>query len=98
MKTTINKSQFIDAFRKADRFDQFGYDALSLLFDYLDESDEDMELDVIAICCDYAVDTVEHIASGYSLDDKDDALDFLNVNTTVVGICNDGSIVYCSAF
>ena len=40
MKTTVTKSAFIDAFRDFDRYDQFGYAALSSLFDYLEEMEE----------------------------------------------------------
>ncbi len=107
MKTTVNKSEFIDAFRRYDRYDQFGYDALCSLFDYMEqlESDtgEEIELDVIAICCEYSVDSVEDIASSYGIDlsdceDDDEkreaVLDYLNDNTQVVdGDCN-GQIVY----
>jgi hypothetical protein len=57
MKQTIGFTQFSDAFRAYDRYDQFGYDALKALFDYLEELEQDigeeMELDVIALCCDW---------------------------------------------
>ena len=108
MKTTVTKSSFIDAFRTMGRFDQFGYDALSILFDYFEDMEadtgEEMELDVIAICCDYAVDTVEDIAETYTIgiDDPEECrevvLEFLQENSTVVGECADGRVVYCSAF
>ncbi len=107
MKTTVNKSEFIEAFRRYDRYDQFGYDALCSLFDYMEqlESDagEEIELDVIAICCEYSVDSVDDIASNYGIDlsdceDDDEkreaVLDYLNDNTQVIdGDCN-GQIVY----
>ena len=110
MKTTVNQSEFIDAFRRCDRYDQFGYDALVSLFDYMEqlESDcgEEMELDVIALCCDYSVDSVADIARNYSIDiadmDDDEArsavLEYLNDNTTVVDEDCNGQILYCSAF
>jgi len=106
MRQTVNKSQFRDAFSDMGRGDQFSYDALGLLFDYLEEVDEDFELDVIAICCDFSEDTVEEIASNYSIDlsefdnvesDHDDkkemVLEYLNEHTSVVGETKDG-IVY----
>jgi hypothetical protein len=110
MKTTVNNSDFIDAFRRYDRYDQFGYDALCSLFDYLEQLEEDigeeMELDVIALCCDYSVDSVEDIASSYDIDIKgleedearDTVLDYLNENTSVVDPDVNGQILYCSAF
>jgi hypothetical protein len=107
MKQTIGQSQFIEEFRTMGRYDQFGYDALVSLFDYFEQyeqdKDEEIELDVIAICCEYSVDSVDDIASNYGIDlsdceDDDEkreaVLDYLNDNTQVVdGDCN-GQIVY----
>ena len=110
MKTTVNQSEFIDAFHRYDRYDQFGYDALVSLFDYMEQLEEDcgeeMELDVIALCCDYSVDSVADIASNYNIDiadmDDDEArsavLEYLQDNTTVVDENCNGQIIYCSAF
>lgn len=110
MKTTVNQSEFIDAFHRYDRYAQFGYDALVSLFDYMEqiESDcgEEMELDVIALCCDYSVESVSNIASNYSIDidgmDDDEAraavLEYLQDNTQVVDEECNGQILYCSAF
>ena len=71
MKQTVNFSAFCDAFHAYNRYDQFGYDALKVLFDYLEELEEDtgneMELDVIALCCDYSVDSWQDIASNTRL-------------------------------
>ena len=109
MKQTINSCQFVDAFIQHDRFNQFGRPALNLLFDYFEELEndtgEEMELDVIAICCDYSVDDCATIAQDYSIDiedmDEDEAkdavLEYLQDNTTVIGECDDG-IVYCTSF
>lgn len=110
MKTTVSQSEFIDAFHRYDRYDQFGYDALCSLFDYLEQMEDDcgeeMELDVIALCCDYSVDSVADIASNYSIDiagmDDDEArsavLEYLRDNTHVVDEDCNGQILYCSAF
>lgn len=59
MKQTLNSSQFIDAFWSYDgRYQQMGgYDGLRALFKHLasweDDSGEEIELDVIALCCDW---------------------------------------------
>ncbi len=110
MKTTVNQSEFIDAFHRYDRYDQFGYDALVSLFDYMEQLEEDtgeeMELDVIALCCDYSVDSVADIAENYSIyiADMDDdearsaVLEYLQDNTSVVDEDCGGQILYCSAF
>jgi hypothetical protein len=69
MKTTISHaSQFRDAFRQVDRDGQFSYEALNMLYEYFEDIDPDMELDVIAICCEYSEDTPEGIANNYGID------------------------------
>ena len=56
MKTTVYLNDFRDAFQRV-RPDNFSYDGLEALYDHLTEyeqdTDEEIELDVIAICCDY---------------------------------------------
>ena len=72
MKLAIDTaSQFRDQFAQCGRKDQFSYEALGLLFDYLEEIDPDMELDVIAICCDYSEESAADIARNYSIDMND---------------------------
>jgi hypothetical protein len=57
MKQTINFSQFRDAFNGSQYQNNFSYDGKIALFDYLEELEEDtgeeIELDIIALCCDY---------------------------------------------
>jgi hypothetical protein len=58
MKTTITYREFADAFRSSDTYrNNFSYDGLFALFDYLEELEEstgeEMEFDMIAICCDF---------------------------------------------
>ena len=57
MVITINKHDFIQAFKDAGRENQFSLDALTVLFHHLEEWEsqmtEPMELDVIALCCEY---------------------------------------------
>ena len=107
MKQSVNFSAFVDAFRAYDRYDQFGYQALRVIFDYLEQYEQDcneeLELDVIAICCDYSTDHYKDIADNYRIDlsdadgDEDDekqiVLDYLNDNTMVLGE-TDCEIVY----
>ena len=103
MFQSINKSQFRDAFHIATRGNNFSYDALGLLFDYMEECDPDAELDVIAICCEYSEDTAKTIAESYGLETDDDETDgelldavmaYLDAHTTVIGTTDAGAIVY----
>lgn len=106
MKTTVSLYDFRGAFRAYDR-DNFSYEGLEVLFDYLEGYEEDtgeeLELDVVALCCDYAEDTFENIAREYSVDieeceDPEDikevVLEFLYDNTSVVGEVGGDSVIY----
>ncbi len=57
MKQTVTKTMFIDSFKAAGRENQFSYNALSALFDHLEdieiETGEELELDPVAICCEF---------------------------------------------
>jgi hypothetical protein len=58
MKTSVNYYDFVRAFEQADRAGQFTRAGLCALYNYLGEYEEDcgceIELDVIALCCDYS--------------------------------------------
>lgn len=57
MYIQLNQSSFIDAFVNYDRLSNFEYDGLCALFAYLDDLEsqggEPIEVDVIALCCDF---------------------------------------------
>ena len=57
MKQTITQSQFIDAFRDYGREDNFSYAGLMALHEWLEQYEKDtgieIELDVIALCCEF---------------------------------------------
>ena len=109
MIQTVSFSTFRDAFRLC-RPSNFSHDALGVLFDYLEELEDStgqqIELDVIALCCDYSEQSPLAIAAEYDIDtaglDDDETLDavlaFLHDETIVVGVTEHDSIVYCSAF
>lgn len=108
MHTTINLYQFCTAFRNMGRKDQFSLDGLEWLFNYLEQCEEDtgeaIELDVIALCCDYTEATYKEILDDYNIDiskceDEEEiretVLGYLNDNTTVVGSDND-TVLYAN--
>ena len=100
-----NVYQFREAFRLAGRGDQFSHEGLEVLFDYLDNLSEDtgetVELDVVALCCEYYESSIDEIVENYNLDlseydDGNDALqyvrDWLNDNTSVCGEVSGGFV------
>ena len=99
---TVNFSLFCDAFRGMDRDNNFTYEGKKLLFDYLDESEDDIELDIVALCCEFAEDTPDGIADAYSIDISEcseeekieKVMEYLQGNTIFVGKTAQNSIVY----
>jgi hypothetical protein len=103
---TVSFFDFQNAFESMDRDSQFSYAGLRGLFEYLDQLSEDtgesVELDVIAICCDYTEETFNDAANNYNIDlseCEDDeeirevVLDYLN-DHTVVAWSDDNTVVY----
>jgi len=110
MIQTVNNSDFHYAFNRMDRGNQFSYEALNLIYEYLEQFEEQageqIELDVIAICCDYSEMTYEDVMTSYNIentdlldtDDKEEleklVLSYLEDRTQVLGHTSDGSIVF----
>lgn len=100
----IDVYAFRDEFKSMGRADQFTYDGLQVLFDYLEELEfcgDPYELDVIALCCDFAEGTPQDIAESYSIDieglDDDESMqavtDYLSDESLIIG-STDTTIVY----
>ena len=68
MKTTVT----FDKFREYFCPNNFSCEGLRLLFDYLERLEEDtdteIEFDVIAICCDYSEQSFEDFAFSYDVE------------------------------
>ena len=73
MKGAVTFSDFCDRFRDMGRNDSFTYAGKRALFDYLEEYEEgtgeEIELDVIGLCCEYSEhDTALEAAREYGCD------------------------------
>jgi hypothetical protein len=97
MKKTINLYDFERAFVDMNRAEQFSYEGKKALFEYLEQYEEDtgedIELDVIGLCCDYAeYDNLDEFQRDYSTGYK--TLDDIRDETTVIEIeGTDGFII-----
>jgi|TARA_R100000030_G_scaffold91508_1_gene76645 hypothetical protein len=95
IKETITQSQFMDAFRCSEfRKDSFSYEGLKVLYNYLWDYSEDIgdiELDVVAIDCDWTeYEDFKHFQEEY----KDIGnMDDLRYNTTVLEIPNTSRFI-----
>ena len=89
MIDTITKSSFQDAFHKMGRGEQFSYEGLLALFDWFEEYEDSagsqIELDVIAICCEYAeYENLKDFQENYG--DGFESLEDIERNTILIKI------------
>lgn len=107
MKITVTETIFKDAFYQSGRQDNFSREGLSILFEYFENYEGDcgdsIELDVVAICCEYQEMSVADIAENYSIEidnlDEDEITEvvenYLNYNSCICGKwTDDDSITY----
>ena len=94
MYQSVNFYDFERAFVQMDRGNNFSYQGLKALFDYLEELEESIgehiELDVIAICCDYSEEPLQDVLDNYSLESFEDLQD----HTWAVLLSDDETVVY----
>lgn len=93
MYTTVNFCDFRQAFFSWNRAENFSYDGQKALFDYLEQYEEEtgtkLELDVIALCCDFAEEPIEQALANYNCESLEQFEDETQV------IWNDGkSVLY----
>jgi len=96
MYQSITKSDFTSAFHRMNRGEQFSYKGLIALYDYLEQYEEDtgeqIELDVIAICCEYAeYESLEEFQEDYG--DDYQSIDEIEQATIVIPVDDSGFII-----
>ena len=101
MKTIVTESEFIESFRLCGRKSQFTVPARRAMFAYFErleeDSDTEIELDPIGICCEFAeYPSALKAANDYGFkgnehDTEEAALDWLYEQTQVVPF--DGGLV-----
>ena len=87
MKKDVNFNTFCDSFTR-DHANNFTYEGKRALYDYLIEYEDDtgteLELDLIAFCCDFTeYESLEEIKSEY---DSIESIEDLENNTMVIKI------------
>lgn len=102
--TIDNASQFRDQFNRCGRGNQFSYEALGLIFDYLNDCGSDVELDVVGVCCEFAEQHYSDFAEAYGLelspeDTEQEHIqqvkDFIETESILIGQTSDQcNIVY----
>jgi len=96
MIKTINEYDFSKAFHNMGRGEQFSSSGLDALFKYFqmleDSVSEPIELDVIAICCEYAeYDSLAEFQEDYG--SEYESIDDIERETEVIRIDDDSFII-----
>jgi len=96
MKEQVGFCQFCDRFRNMGRNEQFSYNGKKALFEYLEaleeDLDEEIDLDVIALCCEYTeYESIKEYQEDYGDDYKN--LDSIEQVTTVIRIEGKDSFI-----
>ena len=104
MLMTITLSDFRTEWAKSSRYQSFSYEGLEILFDFLEETTPDYDLDIVELDSTYAESSLEDLINdyGYALDkDEEDGeptledfLELLENKTTVCGVTSDDKVVY----
>lgn len=104
MYQSISAYEFTEAFRTMNRMDNFSHEGLLALHNMLESIEEDtgtpIELDVIALCCEFSEYTIDEVIEQYGLDTsdstkdslRDDVLAYLHSETMVIEL-DTGSVI-----
>lgn len=92
MKQTIYLNTFVDAFERFGREDQFSFDGLVALFNYLEELEEatgeEIELDVIALCVEFTeYESMEDLMEEYDVEEPEE------VEHAVIAYLDNGGLI-----
>ena len=73
MKKSVWENEFIDAYEEMGRGNSFSYEGKKALYNYLEDYEEqtgeEIELDIIAICCEYTeYENIEEFNDNYGKD------------------------------
>ena len=96
MKQSVNMYQLERAFKNMDRGEQFSYDGLKALYEYLvsyeEDTGEEINLDVIALCCEYAeYDSLKEFQANYG--EKYESMEAISDETALIPIDDNSFII-----
>ena len=98
---TFNENDFINEFKAYNRMGNFSIKGLHILFESLEQTAIDcemnVEMDVIALCCEYNEDSITDIINNYDIDlrecfeeDVNEVVtEYLQDNTSICGQYED---------
>lgn len=100
MIKTITEYDFVKSFDDVNRSTNFTVAGRRALFEMFEELSPDMELDPIAVCCDFTeYESLEEWKQDYGYtpydedEDDEDALQYLRDQTLVLELANGGLVI-----
>lgn len=100
MIKTITEWDFVNSFDDVDRARNFTVAGRKALFEMFEELSPEMELDPIAVCCDFTeYASLEEWKQDYGYtpydedEDDEDALQYLRDQTLVLELANGGLVI-----
>ena len=97
---TFDENDFINEFKAYNRMDNFSYKGLRILFESLEQTAIDcemnIEMDVIALCCEYNEDSMADVINNYSVY-TDECTDLDMIVETVEEYLQDNTFV-CGSY
>jgi hypothetical protein len=96
MKSTVGFCEFCDRFRDMNRNETFSYEGKRALFNWLEEYEnetgEEIELDVIALCCEYSeYANIEEFRNDYG--EEYENIQDIEDKTIVIPVGSEGFII-----
>ena len=101
MKMTLSLYDFRTEWARSSRKNSFSYNGLELLYDHLEETDPDYDLDIVELDSSWTEAGIDQILNDYDLDLNpkienalERALEALNDKTIALGITSEDTIVF----
>ena len=96
MKKTIGIHEFNKAFEDMNRLTNFSHEGREALFDYLEQYEQDtgeeVELDVIALCCEYSeYENLAEFQKDYG--NEYESIDDIEEHTQVIRVGTEGAFI-----
>lgn len=82
-------SDLRETFANYGRLDQFSYEGYDKLFEMMNAWGSEVEIDVIAICCDFSEHSLDSVLKNYNLESFEELCD----NTLAVMV-DDKTVIY----
>ena len=97
MYIRVTEYSFRNTFLTSDYKNNFSYDGLTALYDYLEELEDELcesiEFDLVAIAGEYSELTIDELRDNYSINKDIDVIEYLQERTQVIEIEDSDRVI-----